>query len=520
MTLATTWPGEDKKLSLPISHASGGLRIRFADLFISLGMFAVSLGVYLITVPRSLASGDSGELTTAAATLGIAHPPGYPLYVLVGRAFALIPLGDVAFRLNLMSAVFGALAVMLVYAIVKEITQSRIGAVSGALTLAFSYHFWGQSLVAEVYTLDAALLAGVIYAFSLQERRRSRRLLYLGFFLIGLSLAHRPTTVLLFPGIIAWILSSGARFRLAEYVRALCWTAPGLLLYLFLPLAFGLGSGYFWSVGYLTNAEPLYVDLTTFAGFRWYVTAEVFHPLAASTDPVRLLGEISGFAGWIWSEFVGVGVVLGLLGIAAAFRRHLSFVLLTAVSFVLIGSFYAAYAAFDKDQMLLPLYLIWALWAGVGAAALIRLADGGSHPTLVANASKAFVLMLPVILLLSNSASLNFAHTQTVENDAKAILSTASRNSILIGGWSEIGALEYYQRVEGIRPDLALVARWSLSDESLHILVDENFGERPIYLLEDAPSLRENYQLVDAGIWFRVEPPEPLVKEGATNSAH
>ena len=169
--------------------------------------------------------------------------------------------------------------------------------------------------------------------------------------------------------------------------------------------------------------------------------------------------------------------------------------------------------------MFLPLYLIWALWIGIGAAGLIRLADGGNHPGIVATASKAFVLIVPAILLLSNFASLNFAHTQTVEDDATAILSVASMNSVVIGGWSEIGALEYYQRVEGRRPDLALVARWSMSDHSLRLLVEENIGRRPIYLLSDAPSLRQNYQLVDAGLWFRVEAQEALVEEGAVTRA-
>ena len=516
MTIASAWLRADKSLFHSVTHIVRRFPAPLIDLLASSGVFAASLGVYVITAPRSLVSGDSGELTTAAATLGIAHPPGYPLYVLTGRAFALIPMGDVAFRLNLMSAVFGALAVMLVYAIVQEITRSRIAAVAAALSLAFSYHFWGQSLVAEVYTLDAALLAGVIYVFSLQERRRSRTLLYLGFFLIGLSLAHRPTTVLLLPGIIAWSFSTEARFHAAEYVKALCWTAPGLLLYLLLPLAYTVGSGYLWSVGYQPTAEPLYVDVTTLAGFRWYVTAEVFHPLAGSTEPGGLVGEVSSFAGWLWSEFVGVGVVLGLLGIATAFRRYLSFALLTAVSFLLIGSFYASYGAFDKDQMLLPLYLIWAIWIGIGAAGLIRLANGGIHPELVSTVSKAVVLIVPVILLFSNFASLNFAHTQTVEDDAIAILSAASMNSIVIGGWSDIGAMEYYQRVEGIRPDLALVARWSMSDDSLRLLVEENIGQRPIYLLWDVPSLRTSYQLIDAGLWFRVE---PSIEEGVADRA-
>ena len=89
-------------------------------------------------------------------------------------------------------------------------------------------------------------------------------------------------------------------------------------------------------------------------------------------------------------------------------------------------------------------------------------------------------------------------------------------NSLVTGRWSDLLAMDYYPRVEGIRPDLALVARWSMSDDSLRLLVEENIGQRPIYLLWDVPSLRTSYQLIDAGLWFRVE---PSIEEGVADRA-
>src|SRR5688572_33448599 len=69
------------------------------------GLFLAALATYVATLYRTVPGGDSGELTLVAATLGVAHPPGYPLFTLLGKLFSLIPLGTVAWRINLLSAV-------------------------------------------------------------------------------------------------------------------------------------------------------------------------------------------------------------------------------------------------------------------------------------------------------------------------------------------------------------------------------------------------------------------------------
>ena len=95
--------------------------------FIMSIVFLISLGFYLLTLCPTVYVGDSGEFTTAAYTLGITHPPGYPLYVLFGKIFTLIiPFGNIAYRVNLMSAFFGALSCVIVYLIVNWIgTQEQ-----------------------------------------------------------------------------------------------------------------------------------------------------------------------------------------------------------------------------------------------------------------------------------------------------------------------------------------------------------------------------------------------------------
>src|SRR4051812_40341951 len=119
---------------------------------------------------------DSGDLITAAATLGVAHPTGYPTYLILARLFQLIPLGDLAFRTTLLSAAAGLLAALVVYSIVRALVgelgwRTIVVAGTAALALGLAPVFWSQAVVAEVYTLNA-LFVGLILLFTLRAIQR------------------------------------------------------------------------------------------------------------------------------------------------------------------------------------------------------------------------------------------------------------------------------------------------------------------------------------------------------------
>ncbi len=496
-------------LSLLLHRGSLRRLPSLSEASVSVGVFAVALAAYLVTAPPSIVSNDSAELTTAAASLGIPHPPGYPLYVLVGHAFAALPVGDVGFRLNLMSAIFGALAAVAVYAIVFELTRHRISALVAALSLAFSYHFWGESLVAEVYTLDAALVGGLIYILCLWKRTQRPAALYVAFFLLGLSLAHRTTSLLLVPPLLTWGVMNGSLRQVGLWLRAVCCVLPGLALYLLLPLAYLAHPAYMWNVSYSVSGQPVYVDLTTRAGLTWYVTAKIFQPLAFAFSPTQLLGEAVRYLGWLWGEFAGFGVIIGIVGVLGAWRRHPDFLLLTAGAFVLQAAFYIDYAVVDKDQMLLPTYLVWSLWIGLGTKELLGLVDLGYFKSLAAPAARALALALPLALFLTNFPSLDFAGDNKIQTDAQHLFASAPPHTLVIGTWGDIASLQYFQTVKQERPDLTLIGQWALTADRLRELVAANIDERPIYLLGNVPALREDFQFVKAGFWYELKARNP-----------
>ncbi len=135
-----------------------------------ISLFLLTFLVYLKTLAPGVFGFDSAELATGVFTQGIVHPPGYPLYLLIGKLFTFLPIGDVAYRLNLMSAFFASLTVVLLYHAIRNIIQNRFAAWFAVLLFAFSNYFWQMALIAEVYTPFTAFLAGDLLLLSLWRK--------------------------------------------------------------------------------------------------------------------------------------------------------------------------------------------------------------------------------------------------------------------------------------------------------------------------------------------------------------
>ncbi len=138
----------------------------------------VSFIIYYATMARTVSFWDCGEFVAVSHTLGVPHPPGSPLYLLLGRIFSMVPFNpDVAYRINVTSVLFSAIAVMLLYLIVVKVITHWRGevrntsdaitafgaAMIGALTFAFSDSHWFNAVEAEVYALSTFFTAIVVW---------------------------------------------------------------------------------------------------------------------------------------------------------------------------------------------------------------------------------------------------------------------------------------------------------------------------------------------------------------------
>ncbi len=153
-------------------------RIRWFDAVIAIVLFVVAAIGYIKTLTPSVCAGDSGELTTAVYDMGACHPPGYPLYGIIGKLFTFIPVGDIAYRMNLFSGISAAGAVLFLYLIVVKLLgfnrdpgrislQIQVPAIGATFLFAFSQTHWSQAVIGEVYALNVLLSAAVLYVMLL-----------------------------------------------------------------------------------------------------------------------------------------------------------------------------------------------------------------------------------------------------------------------------------------------------------------------------------------------------------------
>ncbi len=184
------------------------------DSLVAGGLALISGAAYVRTLAPGVVAGNSAEYQYVAPILGIAHSTGYPLYTLLGKAFTLLPIGSVAYRMNLLSAVAAAVAVATVYALVLRLTGRRMLGVAAALAFAFAASFWSAALIAEVHTLNVAFIAlDVVLLLRWSTRQgtlpRSEVAwpeLRLFALMYGLSLAHHRMALLLAPAFAVYIV--------------------------------------------------------------------------------------------------------------------------------------------------------------------------------------------------------------------------------------------------------------------------------------------------------------------------
>ena len=301
--------------------------------------------------------------------------------------------------MNAFSALWGGVATGLVYLLALRMLRqatanpwSRLLALFAALTFAVTPTFWSQATLAEVYTLNAALIAAILLGLVIWGQTGSRRALYLAALLYGLSLAHHRTTLLYLPAIVIFMwLAIRQQVTLSRVPASQCLRvtfsprhlvtltllvlAP-LLLYLIIPLR-APHAPYFQIR--VAPDQSLQLYRPTLAGFIEHISGQGFGSAlgASGITAARLTGLPALFA----AELTVVGLALGLLGLIGIAARARPLLALTGLSFLAIVGFNLVYGIGDIYGYYIPAYLIWVLWMALGLGAVCDAVRGrrGRH---------------------------------------------------------------------------------------------------------------------------------------------
>jgi hypothetical protein len=301
---------------------------------------------------------DGGDLITAAVTNGVPHPPGYPTYVTLGQLFARVPLGDVAYRFNLFSAVCMALAAGLTALSIATFVARgvRLIAIIASLFFATAPMVWGQATIAEVHALNACLVALCVYLVApIVFRRESVSLgrLTLAAWLWGVAFGNSITVAALTPlMIVAWWLMIVAWWRSRQvnnspytFILPIMAFFFGLSLYALIPLRAAQQPPINWG------------DATSLDRFVALITAEMYRGYALGTAPSEILTRVIAFAQLIVTQYGWLGVILGAVGVYHALSNSNKNWRWLAATIALYLIFALSYSAADSALYLIPVWM-------------------------------------------------------------------------------------------------------------------------------------------------------------------
>jgi hypothetical protein len=495
-------------------------------------VFLLAFALYVRTLAPTVGAHDTFEFQVLSYELGIAHPTGYPLYILLGKLFTLLPLGNVAYRVNLSSALFAATAVAILHAIIAELTRSRSAAALGALSFAFTYSFWSQAVEAEVYALNALFVSAACYLLlrtftkgtsdpcsghaSLDEGRlsswgralstvsRGQRMIVAVALVYGLSLTHHRTMLLLLPAMVAYLILRRAWCLLTHrswIATFMAFMAPLVVVHLYIPIRWWQIQG----VGMRWEQFTTLILGTQFApALRWD---------AVLREPERLAIYLRA----LLNQYPASALLLATLGIIYLLWRRDSthpyptwreglFLLLAFGAYVAFG---LSYSVPDVSLFLIPSYMIIAVALGIGVFALRRSLEAlldrvqfvapQLRQQLVASVTVTVVGILPLGLVWMNLPQVDRSDARALYDWGRyALQQDLPAYSVLLADSEKMAPLHYLQRVEGLRPDTETGV--FPNEETNRAELEARLREgRPVFLARFLPGLQGSYHLRSLG---------------------
>ncbi|XP_004370947.1 protein O-mannosyl-transferase TMEM260 [Trichechus manatus latirostris] len=433
-------------------------------------VFAAVAAVFTLTLPPSVPGGDSGELVTAAYELGVAHPPGYPLFTLVAKlAIVLFPIGSVAYRVNLLCGLFGAVAASLLFFTVFRLSGSYAGGILAAGVFSFSHLTWQWSTAAEVFSLNN-LFVGLLMALTVHfeeaaTAKERSKIAKIGAFCCGLSLCNQHTIVLYVLCIIPWILFrllKRKELSLGSLLKLSLYFSVGLLPYLYLPIS-----------SYLNQARWTWGDQTTLLGFLTHFLREEYGTFSLAKSEIGssmseiLHSQVTNMRTEL-SFNIQVLAVWANICLARKDRPNPSLVWLFTGMFCVYSLFFAWRANLDISK---PLFMgvverFWmqsnavvAVLAGVGLSALVsesnRVLNNGIG---LQGLEWLSAMILVTYQIYSNYRICDQRTNYVIDKFAKNLLASMPRDAIiLLRGDLPGNSLRYMHYCEGLRPDISLV---------------------------------------------------------------
>lgn len=362
-----------------------GVRASALGAGVSLLVFALYLktlapGVLNYARPEML---DAAMLQVHAASLGITHPTGYPTWTMLTHLFTYLPVENVAFRTNLASAVYSAVAVTFVYVAGYLLTRRAVAAAAGALAFGLGQTLWSQATIAEVLPLNATFAALLVALLLLWRESRRESYLLAACFFMGLSLTNHLTGGLLLPAGALFVLLTdrGKLTDIKLVLKGIGLFVAGLAPYAYLPLRASM------------KPQSMEADPSTTGALLDHVSGERLNDRLLTLQPGRLRERLLFYGEQLLENFPLMVLVFAAVGLAAMVARDRAAAAFTVVLFAGWLAHAASYNILDVELYFIPTYLMVSLWISTGTGTAL-----GGAESLLPRSPRGRRLALPLAL--------------------------------------------------------------------------------------------------------------------------
>ena len=430
-------------------------------IIIFLFFFSVLL-LYIHNLTRDVYSGDIGDLVTASYVLGVPHPPGYPLFTFLGFLFSQLPLSLAPVsKVALVSTLSSFLGLILFYKLFFRITKSLFISLLSTSILAFSYPYWLHAELPEAFGLNNLFVILLLYFGILFYQEQKEKQLYMLIFLMGLSLTHHHTILLIFPGIALLLLRRIKIIFSKKRIPILCllFFTIGLTPYIYVPIAASFDPLINWDHAYNLQNFIHLILRKDYGGFAPSIVNAI--PIAAKQAVVQnyiktllltysyqvLFLVLLGCLYLIKRNKFLLGAILGIFFLSGPlFIFYASSLYTTKVSLGIIERFFTI--SFIVLMFLVPF----------GLLLIKNITERFLKYKPFSLVILAYFLIIPYFMLKYNLPRTDLSQTQIGNNFAIDVLSYVPENSVLyVSGDTTAFNIWYVHYVLKKRPDIGLI---------------------------------------------------------------
>jgi tetratricopeptide (TPR) repeat protein len=452
---------------------------------VAAAVFLFTLSIYTITLNSSVPFWDAGEFIATSYVLGIPHPPGTPLYVLIGRIFSMVPFGTPVFMVNWLSAFASALAMLFTFLLTVAYMRrcqerTRTGAdeiiawtagVCAALFAAFSNTFWESAVEAEVYALSSwmqvfILWLGLKWWEGLDRGEGDNRLLvamYLCFLTVGIHLG----TFLVLPALVLLVLMVNWRTLITP--RNMAWVAVLAVV--------GLSVHLYLYIRAKANPPINEGDPETWESLRALLMREQYGSRPIFPRQASWSFQFGMYSRYFAEQFVlsarlgplawGLPLAFGLFGAVSHFVRNRKTWVIQAVTFLIMSLGLLVYLNFtdhevrERDYFYTSSFHFFAIWIGMGLAFLVEWARE-SIPAMRQRAvlvgACAVVVLISLLPMFHHWFKHDHRGLYVARDYSYNMLKPLEPNAfVFTNGDNDTFPLWYVQEVEGVRKDVRVI---------------------------------------------------------------